>query len=129
LERRPWREIAARFWDDRLEQAALAHASGNSPRDTSEAIQILGSYGSAGIKESLLERLAQWERAWRGRAGELDALQRPPLDSSEQIENALVNALFQNRNITLIAEDVMRIKALCMTDRCRSNVDALARHR
>jgi hypothetical protein len=57
------------------------------------------------------------------------ALQRPLFGSSEQIENALVNALFQNRNISLIAEDVTRIKALCVTDRCRSNVDALARHR
>jgi hypothetical protein len=87
------------------------------------------NFVSAGIKEPLLERLAQWERPWRGCAGELDALQRPPFGSSEQIENALVNALYQNRNISLIAEDVTRIKALCVTDRCRSNVDALARHR
>jgi hypothetical protein len=64
-----------------------------------------------------------WLRGRTGRAPEA------PFRSSEQIENALVSALFQNRNISLIAEDVTRIKALCVTDRGRSNVDALARHR
>jgi hypothetical protein len=67
----------------------------------------------------------QWEAEWRGRAQELDALDSGRTDTPERIENTIVNALFSNRRIALTEGDIVQIRALCVTDRCRRNVDAL----
>ncbi len=123
----PWREIAPHYWDDRLETAALAHAEGAGIEGAASAIQILGEKGSAVVKQPLLDRLARWSQAWRGRAADLDRLRGRPVDSPERIENALVNALTANPRLGLTAEDLTTIRGLCVTDACRSIVD-VARH-
>ena len=122
----PWQEVAARFWDDHLEHAALANARSRVSRQASEAIQVLGRYGSAAARQPLIERLAEWEREWRGRKSELEGL---PLDSPAIIENSLVNALLQNRQFALSALDLARVRALCVTDACARNVEAQLRSR
>jgi hypothetical protein len=122
----PWQEVAARFWDDHLEHAALAHARSTVPRHASEAIQILGRYGSVAAKQPLIERLTDWEKEWRGRASELEG---PPLESGAIIENALVNALLQNKTFALSAADLARVRTSCVTDSCRKNVDAQLKRR
>jgi hypothetical protein len=121
-----WQEIAARFWDEQLEHAALAHARSTDPRQAAAAIQALGRYGSAAARQPLIERLAAWEKEWRGRKSELEGL---PLDSPAVIENALVNALLQNRQFALSAEDMARMRVLCVTDGCLKNLDAQLRGR
>ena len=39
------------------------------------------------------------------------------------IEGGIVNALFQNVQFRITNEDAVNIRALCVTDRCRTSVD------
>ena len=86
-----------------------------------------GGTKSAGDQEPLLERLARWEGEWRGRGGELVALRSGRGPWPERIENALTNALFENPRLTLSPEDKARIRSLCVTEGCRSNLEARIR--
>ena len=45
------------------------------------------------------------------------------------LENALTNALFENPRLTLSADEVTRIRGLCVTGSCRSNVEVLVGQR
>jgi hypothetical protein len=131
----PWAQLAPRHWDDRVEDAAIAHLGGGDPRLVSVAVQTLGAFGSARVKEPLTEHLGRWAAEWRGREEELDArwLSAPQGPSSPDspaiVENALVNALFENPRMALTATDRALIRALCVTRGCRENVDALVRSR
>jgi hypothetical protein len=124
----PWQEIAPRYWDQRLEDAAVAHLRGREPDRISSAAQILQAHGSARTKEPLLDRLIQWEAEWHGRETELDSMAFLG-DSPAGIENALVNALLLNDRITLTPQDIDRIRSLCVTGSCRTNVEGLICHR
>jgi hypothetical protein len=95
----PWLELARRYWDGRVEEAAIAHLHGRDLDRVSAAAQILGSFGSAQAKQPLLDRLA-WEAEWRGHGADRDLLVPRP-ESPARIENALVNALLNNRAIEL----------------------------
>jgi len=124
----PWQEIAPRYWDERVEDAAVADLRARDIDLVSFAAQSLQAYASERAKEPLLDRLAQWEAEWHGREKELDSL-ASTVDSPARIENALVNALFVNGRITLTTGDVDRIRSLCVTSACRTNVDGLTRAR
>jgi len=43
------------------------------------------------------------------------------------IENYMVNALFHNDRFALTTDEATSIRALCVTDECRANVEGLAR--
>jgi hypothetical protein len=46
--------------------------------------------------------------------------------SPQVIENNVVNALFQNKQLALSPEDVEKIRILCVTDQCRRTVEQQA---
>jgi hypothetical protein len=123
------RELAARVWDERIESAAIAHLASQDSDEAADAAQVLGEYGSAQVLAPLMERFGRWEAEWHGKGGELEALRPRPGPSPERIENALTNALFDNKQITLSTEDEARVRALCVTDSCRSNADGRMRTR
>ncbi|HEX5473589.1 MAG TPA: hypothetical protein VFX12_02920 [Vicinamibacterales bacterium] len=125
----PWDAIAHRYWDARLEAAAILHARSLTGYPAADAIRVLGSYGSAAVKTPLLERLAAFSAKWRARATELETDERPPFNAATTVENALVNALLQNQHIALTRADVARIRELCVTAGCRRNVDAQSQAR
>jgi hypothetical protein len=120
----PWRELARYYWDDRIETAALAHIGLPDVDRAASAIQILGEKGSAAVKAPLMDRLSQWAEVWRGRAADLDRMRGRPVDSPGRLENALVNALVQNARFALTPEDVLQIRASCVTESCRSILSA-----
>jgi len=131
----PWGQIAPRYWDDRVEDALIDQLGDREPRLVVDAAQTLQSHGSARSKVALLERFARWAEECRGRGEELDASwpsrSQGPFspDSPAIVENALVNALFENPRIALTAADMDRIRGLCVTSSCRHDVDARARSR
>jgi hypothetical protein len=115
--------VTAHYWDDRVEAAAIAQLDSPGAEDVVDAAQILGARGSRAAKEPLLNRLVKWSAEWQGRAGELADLRRDST-SPQRIENFLVNALLQNRQILLTSEEVSKIRSLCVTAQCQTNVDA-----
>ena len=125
----PWWELARRRWDERVEEAAIAHLDGDDPRLVADTARVLGTYGSQRVKEPLLERFARWNEEWSGRQDELAALSAgpPPADSPALVENALVNALLELRSASLTREETERVRGLCLTGACRANVDAQVR--
>jgi hypothetical protein len=120
--------LAARHWDDRVETVVLAQLMDADVGRASGAAGLLGSYGSGAVKQPLLDRLEKWSAAWQGRAAELVALSSTST-SPARIENSVTNALFQNERFALTKTDATHILALCVTDGCRTNVDALTRMR
>jgi hypothetical protein len=123
----PIGEIARRAWDPAFEKAVVALLEAGEIRVVSDAARTLGQYGSPAVKAPLLDRLTRWEAEWRGKASALEF--RPGVDLPVQIENAITYALLENRRIPLSADEIARIRALCVTDGCRRNVDSLARGR
>jgi hypothetical protein len=117
--------VASRVWNGRLEELALTQLQSETIAIAVRAARLLGRYGSAEVGPPLLERLMEWEAQWRGRSAELDALSAAR-ESPELLENALVDALLRNKRIALGDPDIARIRALCVTDRCRGNVTALS---
>ena len=126
----PWSELAARYWDDAVETAVIAQLEGQDPGPVSQAARVLGTYGSARVRRPLVDRFVRWEAEWRGREKELDARWPSPADgpsspdSPAMIENAIVNALLENRRIVLDSADHARVRSLCVTSSCRQIVDA-----
>jgi hypothetical protein len=109
------------YWDGRLEDAAVVHMQDDDPQGASEAIRVLGRYGSVGVsKEALLRRFEALAIEWRGRA---DELQASPFISAGAIEGALLNALLWNPRMTLTPADRARIRTACVTDYCRRIVE------
>ena len=123
-----WSSLAPRLWDQGIESAALAHLDRGSTRQVVDAAQVLGQHGSAAVEQPLLRRLVRWNEQWRGRDAELAALTAgpPPFDSPILIEGVLSNALLEARSFTLTADEVARVRSLCLTGGCRDNVDARA---
>jgi len=126
----PLAAVAAHYWDARVESAAIALLIGTDVRAILDAVNALERNGSHDAKRPLLDRLARWSAEWQGREAELDAMQLLRTTSSpDMIESGIVNALFQNDRFQVTTEDVAAIEALCVTDRCRTTVDANTRAR
>jgi hypothetical protein len=121
-------DLAPRVWDERVEAAAITRLAGQDIDEVADIARILGRHGSAKVRQPLLDRMARWEAEWRGRSRELDdrRIGTGPRPWPARIENAVTNALFDNPRVTLSAEDKVQIRGLCVTDGCRSNVDARA---
>ncbi|MEO7191351.1 MAG: hypothetical protein ABI051_09875 [Vicinamibacterales bacterium] len=117
----PLAQLAARYWDDNVESAALAQLM--TLDSASSAASVLGTYGSAAAKQPLLNRLTMWSSEWRNRAADLVRPGPPTSTSPAMIENSITNALFDNPRFKPTKEDADRIRALCVTDSCRTNVE------
>ena len=124
----PLDAVATHLWSDRVEAAAIAQLTGADARQAADAAQLLGAHGSTASKQPLVDRLTAWSAEWRGRAPDIAAM-RPDLASPGRVENSIVNALFENKRFALTSDDVAKIRALCVTDQCPTNVDARVRSR
>ena len=123
----PLTAVAEHYWDDRVESATMAQLEVADARTVVDAAQILGAHGSSAAKQPLIDRLVAWSAEWQGRAGQLVAHGPGAGYPPETIENNVVNALFQNQEFALTKEDAAKIRALCVTDQCRTDVDWRAR--
>jgi hypothetical protein len=123
----PLTAVAAHYWDDHVESAAIAQLRTADVRKVADAALLLDRHGSSAVKQPLLDRLVQWSAEWQGRATELSA-RSPGVgsdDPPQMIENSVVSALFRNPRVVLTEDEVASIRALCVTDGCRTNVKSL----
>ena len=123
--------LAAHYWDDRVEAAAIAQLTNANIRRMTDAADALGTHGASAAKQPLLDRLGRWSEEWQGRATELEALRASRTSPSpEVLEQHLVYALFNDTQgvmrFGLTRNDVASIRALCVTDQCRTIVDGRA---
>jgi len=119
----PLDEVSARYWDDRLESAAITQLRGNDSRNVADAAQVLAKHASLAARQPLFDRLTQWSAEWKGREGELSSM-RPDIASPLRVENSLTNALLENKQFALTKDDVSKILELCVSNQCRTNVTA-----
>src|SRR5262249_19332920 len=82
----PLDEVSARYWDDRLESAAIAQLKGTDNRNVADAAQVLAKHASFAARQPLFDRLTQWFAEWKGREGELNSI-RPDISSPIRVEN------------------------------------------
>jgi hypothetical protein len=117
-----------------VEDAANASLEESDPEMVSQAASVLGQYGSADAEEKLWQRLQKWHEEMQSRADELSK-QNPGVPafgssaSSGQamIEQALRNALSHGQAWLLDLEKLKRLRALCLTDGGRNEVDNMIR--
>jgi hypothetical protein len=86
-------------------------------------VEALGSNGSIGAKQSLVDRLAQWSAEYQGRDTELAAMQSSRSATPAVIERGIVDALFGNAQFSITIKDAENVRRLCVTDGCRALVD------
>jgi hypothetical protein len=115
----PLKQLAARYWDPRLETAAIKRLDDKDPNEVALAAQTLGARGSSAAKQPLIDRLARLNKESRA------AVPARPLSSTatQSIESALAIALCQNRQFTLTPEEASAVRATCVTDSCRITFD------
>src|SRR5579862_4115988 len=110
----PLAELARRYWDDRVESAALKALESASIRTAVDAAQVLSGHGAPDDKTALIARLKRWSDEWHDRAAELAKL-ASSIDSPARLENLVTVALLDSKRWTLTAEEKETIRGLCVT--------------
>lgn len=115
----PFAQLSARYWDPRLEAAAIKRLDHKDPTEVAVAAQALGVRGSIAAKQPLVDRLSRLNKEARA------PLTARPFSSTatQSIDFALAIALCQNRQFALNADETAAIRALCVTDSCRMTFD------
>ena len=118
-------EVAGRRTVPEVEQAAIAHLDDPDPEVAASAAATLGRYGSPAAEQPLWQRLQKWHQAWAGRAAELPNGVGSIFTNGLQteLEMALVNALATAKSWFTGPEILQRIKALCVSQYARGQVD------
>jgi hypothetical protein len=117
--------VARRRFSPEVEQSAITHLDDPDLEVAANAAGTLGAYGSPAAEEPLWERLQKWHQAWAGRAAELPNGVGSVFTNGLQteLEMALVNALATAKSWFAGPEMVQRIKALCVSQFARGQVD------
>jgi hypothetical protein len=115
----PLAQLSARYWDSRVEAAAIKRLDHKDPTEIALAAQALGVRGSSAAKQPLVDRLARLNKEARSPLG------LRPFSSTaiQSIDFSLAIALCQNRQFALNADDAAAIRAMCVTDSCRITFD------
>jgi hypothetical protein len=117
--------VARRRFSPEVEQSAIAHLDDPDLEVAANAAGTLGAYGSPAAEQPLWDRLQKWHQAWAGRAAELPNGVGSVFTNGlqTQLEMALVNALATAKSWFTGPEMLQRIKALCVSQLARGQVD------
>jgi len=117
--------VARRHYTPEVEQSALAHLDDPDPEVAANAAGTLGGYGSPAAEQPLWDRLQKWHTAWAGRAAELPYGAGSAFANGLQteLEMALVNGLATAQSWFAPPEKVQRVRALCVSQFARDQVD------
>jgi hypothetical protein len=120
-------EVARRRNAPEVEQSAIAHLDDPDPEVVADAAGTLGEHGSPAVEQPLWERLEKWHQAWAGRAAELPNGSGNVFTNGLQtkLEMALVNALARAQSWFAGPEKLQKIKALCVSQFARGQVDIM----
>jgi hypothetical protein len=119
--------VARHRYTPEVEQSAIARLDDPDPEVAANAAGTLGGYGSPAAEQPLWDRLQKWHQAWAGRAAELPNGAGSVFTNGLQtaLEMALVNGLARAQSWFAGPERLERVKALCVSEFARGQVDII----
>ena len=127
-------DVARLHMSAELQDAAYKALEENDPEMVANAAGILGQFGSAEAEEKLWGRLERWHEQAESRAEDLrkqnpgiPALGAPILSGEVTIEQALRTAICYGQAWLADPEKLKRLRSLCLSDSCRTDVDSITR--
>jgi len=128
-------DVARLHMSAQLQEAAYKALEEDDPEMVANAAGVLGRFGSAEAEEKLWRRLERWHEQAESRAEALrqqnpgiPALGAPALSGEVTIEQALRTAICYGQAWLADPEKLKRLRPLCLTDFCRTDVDSIARN-
>ena len=120
-------EVARRRNAPEVQQSAITHLDDPDPEVAASAADTLGRYGSPTAEQPLWNRLRKWHLAWAGRAAELPNGTGSAFTNGLEtaLEMALVNALARAQSWFAGPEMLQRVRALCVSQFARGQVDIM----
>jgi hypothetical protein len=108
-----------------LEAAALARLDDPDAELAANAIAMLGEFGSPAARDPLRRQFERWSERWTGRAEELrySYAQKSPHAPHGMVEHALYSALGRARSWVTGPDELLELRALCVTETCRGQID------
>jgi hypothetical protein len=110
-----------------LESAAVAHLTDSESEVVANAVEMLGRYGSPAAEPPLRAAFERWHAAWQDRADEVQPrLTQPHVQLPQSmVEYRFVEALAQAGGWVADKTTVDALRALCVTDSCRTTVNRM----
>jgi hypothetical protein len=107
--------------------AAIVHLDDADTQTAISAINTLARDGSPASQARLRERFERWHQTWQGRAAELrfNATEIHTGPAESVIESSLLRVLGPERVATISRPEAEELRALCVTDSCRTTADQL----
>jgi hypothetical protein len=123
-------DIAKLEMNDQVEAAALIALEEKDPEVVSQAANVLREFGSPAVEARLWQRLEKWnsERASMAVALKEQQPGLPVYSGSSNAGEALIElglqqALSRGQQWLIDSEKLKRLRSLCLTDNCRTEVD------
>jgi hypothetical protein len=118
--------VAPRHMNREFEEVATAALDDADSLVVVDAAQVLGGFGSAAARDSLLHRFERWHEEWAGRAKELSALDDKDIAASpSRAEAALLHALATAPAWLADSSMLERLRSLCVTESCVREAESL----
>ncbi|MCM3871301.1 MAG: hypothetical protein ND895_11505 [Pyrinomonadaceae bacterium] len=127
-------DVARLHMSAEMEEAASTVLEEDDPEMVAQATSVLGQFGSANAEEKLWQRLERWHEKMESHAAELRKQHRgvpahgaSSLSGEVMIEQELFKALSQGQAWLSDPEKLKRLRALCLTDDSRNQIDSMIR--
>ena len=112
--------VGRHAWSPAFEKILGNLPASSPPIALQSATELLGQYGSPAAEDVLWAALEVLHQKWEGHAADLE---REPRSPELRLERALWIALAQGGTWVLDADGLTRLRRLCVSDWCRSEVD------
>lgn len=113
--------VGRHAWSPALEKLLASLPENAPPIARESATELLGQYGSPDAEDVLWAALEAFHRKWQSRSADLES--NPPSDDL-QLERAFRTALAKGAAWDLDRQGLTRLRSLCVSDWCRSDVDS-----
>jgi hypothetical protein len=127
-------DVSRLYMCPELERIAVETLSDANIEMVAHAATLLGQYGTATAEEPLWQRFEKWHAEWQEREADLTgklpgrtSLGAPALADQALVENALRAALSYSGAWLADAEQLKRIRALCLTEKGRLEAEEWAK--
>jgi hypothetical protein len=119
------RDVATLRMTPAVEAVAADHLDDPDPQVVISAVETLGRYGSRASKQPLSVQFERWHRTWEGRQEELrySHAESHPHAIQGMVELTFLQALGQGQAWLTDKGDLLELRALCVTDNCRTQAD------